>query len=219
MAARSGAPTRKKVVPIKVNGGQDLQAKALTGGAVGFVGTASAATATTLTSSGFTASAYVGQMVVVASATTKAYGVILSNTTTVLTVDQWNSPSSPGTVATTPGATDNFVIMPGAAFVQYMAITGTNITPAATDTALSGELTTNGLGRKAAAYAHTTGANTYTLTATYTYTGGTTQNIFAMGTFNTPVASSGIMLHETAFTQATVNTNGDALTLTQTVTM
>lgn len=204
---------------MKVNGGQDFQAKALTGGAVGFVGTASAATATTLTSSGFTAAAYVGQMVVVASATTKAYGVILSNTATVLTVDQWNSASSPGTVATTPGATDNFVIMPGAAFVQYMAITGTNITPAATDTALSGELTTNGLGRKAAAYAHTTGANTYTLTATFTYTGSTTQNIFAMGTFNTPVASSGIMFHETAFTQATVNANGDAVTVTQTVTM
>ena len=205
--------------PIKVNGGQDLQAKALTGGAVGFSGTATASSATSLTASGFTASAYVGQMVVVASTTTFAYGVILSNTTTVLTVDQWNSPASPGTVATTPGATDKFVIMPGAAFVQYMAITGTNITPAATDTSLSGELTTNGLGRKAAAYAHTTGANTYTLTATYTYTGSTTQNIYAIGTFTTPVASSGIMLHETATTLATVNANGDAVTYTQTVTM
>jgi hypothetical protein len=204
---------------MKVNGGQDLQAKALTGGAVGFVGTASAATATSLTSSGFTASAYVGQVVVVASATTKAYGVILSNTTTVLTVDQWNSPASPGTVATTPGATDNFVIMPGAAFVQYMAITGTNITPSATDTALSGELTTNGLGRKAAAYAHTVGANTYTLTSTYTYTGSSAQNIYGIGTFNTPVASSGIMLHESTFTVATVNASGDAVTVTQTVTM
>lgn len=204
---------------MKVNGGQDLQAKALTGGAVGFVGAATATTATTLTSSGFSASAYIGQVVVVASATTKAYGVILSNTTTVLTVDQWNSATSPGTVATTPGATDNFVIMPGAAFVQYMAITGTNITPGATDTALSGELTTNGLGRKVAAYAHTTGASSYTLTPTYTYTGSTTQNIYAMGTFNTPVASSGLMFHETAFTVATVNANGDQVTVTQTVTM
>ena len=68
-------------------------------------------------------------------------------------------------------------------------------------------------------YAHTTGANTYTLTATYTYTGSTTQNIYAIGTFTTPVASSGIMLHETATTLATVNANGDAVTYTQTVTM
>ena len=203
---------------MKVNSGQDFQAKALTGGAFGFSGTATATTATSLTSSGFTASAYVGQVVVVASATTKAYGVILSNTTTVLNVDQWSSVTTPGSVATTPGATDNFVIMPGQAWVQYRAITGTNITPAATDTALSGELTTNGLGRKTATYAHTTSANSYTLTTTWTYTGSTTQNIYAMGTFNTPVASSGIMFHETAFTVATVNANGDQLTTTQTVT-
>ena len=207
------------MVPIKVNGGQDLQAKALTGGAVGFVGTAAATSATSLTATGFTSGALVGQMVVVASATTKAYGVITANTTTVLTVDQWNSATSPGTVASTPGATDPFVVMPGAAFVQYMAITGTNITPTATDAALSGELTANGLGRKAAAYAHTTGANTYTLTATYTYTGSTAQNIYGIGTFNTPVASSGIMLHESTFTAATVNASGDAVTVTQTVTM
>lgn len=205
---------------MKVNVGQDKQAKALASGAIGTFGTASASTATSLTTSGLVASALVGQIVIAGDGTgPTVYGVITANTTTVITVDRWYNPTAPtGAVGTTPTATSKFVVVPGNAPAWYMALTNTvSFTPSATDTTLSAEQTTNGLSRVAATYAHTTGATTYTLSNTFTYTGSTTVALTGMATFD--ALTGGTMFHESAITSATVNASGDQVTLTQTVTM
>jgi hypothetical protein len=76
---------------VKPNAGVDSIANML-GNPLGFTGTASATSATSLTSSGFTASAYIGQIVIAGT----VYGVITANTTTVLTVERWVNPATPG---------------------------------------------------------------------------------------------------------------------------
>lgn len=101
-----------------------------------------------------------------------------------------------------------------AAACNYIALTNTAITPAAGDTTLSGEITLNGLARAQAAYAHTNGTSTYTLTKTFTATG--TQASQAAGVFN--ASSSGTMCFENTYTQVTLN-NTDTLTVTWTITL
>jgi hypothetical protein len=207
---------------MKVNSGNDLQALVMAG-QTALAGTATAATATTLTSSGFTSGAYVGQIVLAGStAANFVYGVIVSNTTTVLTVDRWYNPASiGGAVGTTPAATAPFIILPGGAPAVYTALTANVTAPAATDTALAGEITTAGGGliRKMSTYAHTTGANSYTLTTTFTGNGSDAYpvTIAKIGVFNS--LTSGTMLYETALSAtATLSASGDALTTTHTVT-
>jgi hypothetical protein len=112
------------------NFGKDTVAKTVGGDTVGITGTASAISATTLTSTGFTASVagppdtggHVGHIVVAGAASPFVYGVILSNSTTVLTVDQWHSMTAPETVGSTPGSTTPFCILPGGAPAFYMGI-------------------------------------------------------------------------------------------------
>jgi hypothetical protein len=72
---------------------------------------------------------------------------------------------------------------------NYIAVTESSITPAATDTTLAGEVTTNGLQRAPAspAASHTTGTNTSTVEVTMTASGSFT-DVKASATFN---ASSG----------------------------
>jgi hypothetical protein len=225
---------------VKTNIGQGKQALALAGGGIpGYVSSGSITyTATTVTpasSPSWTASTatnfgttnvWTGYIVV--SLQAGAYGVITSNTASALTIDYWRSPTSPtGAATTTPTTgTAGFVILPGNASVYYMALTNATapFNPAATDTSLSGEQTTNGLSRQAATFAHTFSTsstnNTYTLTSTWTYTGSTAVTISGIGTFDSSTSSTGIMLHETALSStATLSANGDQLTVTQTVTM
>lgn len=189
----------------------------------GFAGTATASTTTSLTSTGFVASAYIGQIVLAGStAANFAYGVIVSNTTTVLTVDRWYSPASPGGAApTAPTSTAPFVILPGGAPAMYTALTANSTAPGAGDTTLTGEITTagGGLVRKMSTFAHTTGAASYTLTTTYTANGSDTLpvTIAKVGVFNSIV--SGLMVFETLLSAtATLSASGDALTVTHTVT-
>lgn len=150
---------------------------------------------------------------------------MISNTTSVLTIDRWYAPATPtGSAASTPSATAVFLILGGAAPVFYMALTANATAPAATDTALTAEITTasGGLIRQAATYAHTTGANTYTLTGTFTANGSDSLpvTIAKIGTFDTLTGATGVMLHETLLsTTATLSASGDQLTVTQTVTM
>jgi hypothetical protein len=210
----------------KVNSGQDAQACALGGDVAGLTGTASASSATSLTSSGFTASAYIGH-IVVCTAPGIVYGVITANTTTVLTVDQWYTPGSPGGAAgTTPSATSPFVILPGNAPYWYMALTADTGSVLATDTTLPGELTTAGGGliRKLATYAHTTGASSYSLAATFTANSndvsGGAVTIHKIGIFNTLTPATGRMLFETVLSaNATLSASGDQLTVTDTISM
>lgn len=210
---------------MKVNTGQDKQANALAnGGSAGYTGTATATTATSLTATGtpWSVNAWSGRLVCAGGLT---YGVVISNTSSVLTVDRWYAPATPtGSAASTPSSTSVFVILPGNAPVFYMALTANTGAPSATDTALTGEITTAGGGliRQAAAYAHTTSATTYTLTGSYTVNGSDTLGpiIHKIGTFDTLTPATGIMLHETVLSaDATLSAVGDSLTVTQTVTM
>jgi hypothetical protein len=210
----------------KVNVGQDKQARLLagTGTVAGYGGTATATTATTLTATGtpWSVNQWAGRYVVTTA--TARYGVIISNTTSVLTIDKWYDPATPtGAAGSTPGSTSTFVIM-GEAPVFYMALTANSSATVATDTALTGEITTasGGLIRQAAAYAHTTSATTYTLTGSYTANGSDSLpvTIAKIGTFDTLTGATGILLHETLLSAtATLSASGDQLTVTQTVTM
>lgn len=193
-------------------------------GQTALTGTATATSATTLTSTGFTASAYIGQIVLAGStAANFVYGVIVSNTTTVLTVDRWYNPSSLGGAAgTTPAATAPFIILPGGAPAMYTALTANATAPAAGDTTLAAEITTagGGLVRKMSTYAHTTGAASYTLTTTFTANGSDTLpvTVAKIGVFTSLV--SGQMVFETLLSAtATLSASGDALTTTHTVTI
>lgn len=207
----------------KVNVGQDKQARLLagTGTVAGYAGTATATSATSLTATGtpWSVNAHSGRLVFAAN----RFAVIISNTSSVLTIDQWLDPATPtGAAASTPSGTSTFIIF-GEAPVFYMALTANGSAPAGGDTALTGEITTAGLKRQAAAYAHTTSATTYTLTGSYTAQSGDVGSpvtVAKIGTFDTLTGATGIMLHETLLSAtATLSAAGDQLTVTQTVTM
>lgn len=108
------------------------------------------------------------------------------------------------------------------AVAKWMALTATATAPSATDTVLTGEITTGGGGliRQVAAYAHTASTNTYTLTGTYTANGSDSLpvTIAQMGVFD--ASSSGNLVFRTLISPtATLSASGDVLTVTQTVTM
>lgn len=205
---------------MKTNSGNDLEARNIGGDAAGDTGTSTAAAATTLTDSGksWTTNAWAGHLV----ATGSVYGVVVSNSGTVLTVDRWYTPGSPGGAAASSPSTGTYVILPGGAPVWYMALTANATAPSASDTTLTAEITTAGGGliRKLVTYAHTASASTYTLTGTFTANGSDSLpvTIAKIGTFNS--ISSGQMLHETLLSAtATLSASGDPVTVTQTITM
>jgi hypothetical protein len=99
-----------------------------------------------------------------------------------------------------------------AAVCTYIALTNTAITPNATDTSLSGEITTNGLARALGTATHTSNATSYTLAYTFTATG--TQAALDAAILN--ASSSGTMCFENTFTQASL-VSGDTLTVTWTI--
>src|SRR4051812_46261341 len=133
------------------NIGKDAVSRLVGGDPAGIADTATATSATSITATGtpFTASSggppanggLVGHIVVAGTtAANFAYGVVLSNTTSVLTIDQWHSLTAPETVATTPSATAPYVVLPGGAPCFYMGITTDATAFAATDTTLATEL-------------------------------------------------------------------------------
>lgn len=109
-----------------------------------------------------------------------------------------------------------------AAVADYLGLTANTTSPSAGDTTLTGEITTasGGLIRKIATYAHTGGASTYTLTATFTANVNDVVpvTIGKVGTFN---ASSGGTMPWSSLLSPTapVNSSGDALTVTETITL
>lgn len=105
---------------------------------------------------------------------------------------------------------------------KWMALTANATSPAAGDTTLTGEITTAGGGliRAAGTYAHTNGTATYTISHTFTANGSDSLpvTIAKMGIFN--ATSSGTLVYETLLsTTATLSASGDALTLTDTITI
>jgi hypothetical protein len=205
-----------------VNSGYDQVSSGLGGDYLGHTGTSTGVTATSLTdtSAAWATNALTGHVVVTGS----VYGVVLSNTSTVLTIDQWYTPGNPGGGAAATPATGVYQVLPGASPVLWMALSANTATPVDTDTTLPGEITTagGGLVRKVSTYAHTTGASTYTQTATYTANSSDVLpvTIAKMGGFNSAVVSGSRMSFETLLNQtATLNAVGDQVTVTQTVTV
>lgn len=100
---------------------------------------------------------------------------------------------------------------------RYIAVTTNATAPDAADTALTGEITTNGLARAAATTnTHSNGTNTSTLGITFTASGAHT-NVQKSGLFNQGTVG-GTMTHENTFTPVTLATN-DQLQVTWTLTL
>lgn len=216
---------------LKVNAGNDIQSALLGGGQVDFAGQATGSSATTLTRTGstWTTNQWAGcRVYATVSATQVVWGLVVSNTATVLTVDRWYDPTAPGGAAgTTPSTTGTFVIVgAGGPAAWFVGLTATATAPSATDTALTGEITSQpaGLVRKIAPYAHTAGVAGYTLTPVYTIGGGDTSlpvTVAQIGVFVSmvPADTTTTMLFRTLLNAtATMAAAGDQLTVTESVT-
>lgn len=112
--------------------------------------------------------------------------------------------------------TQLFSLAPGGAGANYIAMTTDATAAAAADTVLATEETTNGLQRAQAGLSHAGSATSTILSKTFTYTGGVSKVIAKVGLFN--AAAVGTMVLETLLSStATVNTNGDQITISWTV--
>ncbi len=203
------------------NGGKDWASDAL-GGQLGFgvsgtIATASSATTLTATGTPFVASAYIGSIVVAEEGTNSpVHATVVSNTSSVITVDAWrNGDDSAGS---TPGSTANYHIIAGAAPARYMALTENASAANASDTTLTGEITTGGCGRALAAYAHSDGTSTYTLIKSFSVS-ATFPAIHKMGLFFHSTASTGPLIFETVLNADANVISGDTLQVTETVTL
>lgn len=150
--------------------------------------------------------------------TTPVMGTVVSNTTSVATVDKWWTPDLAGT-GTTPAATSAFYILPGRGpGAIFMALTTNSGAAAAADTALTGEITNNGGARTKATYAHTYGVATATHIVVFSIS-GTLTAVHKMGLFPTAgAADAAPILFEAVLNQDATLGSGDTLTVTDTIT-
>lgn len=201
---------------------------AIPAGGIGSPATATSATSITATGTPWTASnlgtpqlglAGFRVYVPVTNITTApVYGNIVSNTTSVATIDQWWT-GADGT-GTTPASTNAFIIGAGGiASVRFMALTTNASAASVSNTTLASEITNNGAARALATYAHTFGNSTSTLQKAYSIT-GTLTAIHRMGLF-CALTSAGAdpMVFETVLNQDATVGNGDTLTVTDTITV
>lgn len=210
---------------------RDWQAKAMgMGPSFAFAtitGNATATSATSLTNSGAsftTAGQGLAGCIVVASRNSSGtgvtvYGVIVSNTSTALTVDQWYDPTSTsGAAGTTPNATGAYVVLPGQNPAPWLAVTANGTAPSSADTTLTAEITTADFARAVGTYAHTAAATTYTLVHLWTSTNTYTINKEAQfGACNT--TGGGVMPFESAEPSPPTVVSGDTLQNTITITI
>lgn len=99
---------------------------------------------------------------------------------------------------------------------NYIGLSNDATAPVATDTTLTGELSSDGLGRVQGTVTPPTGSGNQTVIAkTFTYT-GSSQAVQKAALFT--AASGGVMAHEVLFTQRTLGSN-DTITITFTITM
>jgi hypothetical protein len=144
------------------------------------------------------------------------WGMIQSNTSTVLTVDQWYNGGTWAT-GTTPNATGQYIILPGGLPAMYLAVTSDSTAASSADTTLASEATTNGFARALATYAHTAAASTLTLQVLFTASGSLTPAKYA--NVGSSVLNKGVMPFESLISSAPVLISGDTLTLTATITI
>lgn len=201
-------------------------------GILGGSGTATAATATSLTGSAETMASHASNdckgMILVDLAAGGAYGYITGNTTgttPVYTVDRWYVLQTPGgAAATTPGATDKYAVMNAGAWCLFMGISTNTSAVVNGDTSLASEITTAGGGliRKIATIAHAAGATTGTVAATFTVNGSDTGlpvTIGKMGIGPSLLSVADNIVLTLLGTTAVLSAVGDNLTLTDTWTI
>ena len=148
------------------------------------------------------------------------YGNIVSNTTSVATIDQWWTDIDG--VGTTPTSGDGFIIGAGGiASVRFMALTTDAGAASATHLTLTSEITANGCSRALATFTRGSnpsgGSGTFTLQKAFSVT-GTETAIDKMGLFCC-LTSAGAdpMIFETALNQSATVGNGDTLTVTDSI--
>ena len=239
---------------LRLNVGRDQFQRIVTLGDIGSslnglsaTGTATLPTATTWTGTGTyptaTSSAgntglqghglLVANAIALSAYTNPVFGVILSNTATVITVDQWYAIPITGAAGTTPAAGSAAIVLPQSLPTWWVALSTSTTSPAATDVTRSAdglwadgtaagaatEQTTNGLAR---AYAGSGGATAPTFPAaaqedlnhTWTYTGATSVTIGKVVLFNSAAGAGTIPFLETLLNaSATMTTNGDTIQL------
>lgn len=214
------------ITALKTNSGNDIQATLMGGGLVGETGTATATSATTLTTNSATSHAtndLAGQ--VVFAWTTGVYMLITSNTSgtnTVLTGDRWYTPATPGgAAATTPSGTTGYTIMPGSIPAWYMGLTANSSAAVSTDVTLASEITTAGGGliRKICPYGHTAGVASYTLTPVFTCNGTDSLpvTVAKVGVSQSMVSTTRNIFQTLLNATATFALSGDQMTVTETV--
>jgi len=216
----------------------------ITANATGYTkvaGTASSApTATTLTNSSaaFPTSGGVngslqGHVVYVPGTGNGVYGIIMSNTATVLTVDQWyDATSATGAAGTTPASAAPYIISPNAGAALWMGLSTNSAAAAAGDVlrtsdglfgdgtsgGASTEQTANGLAR---AYVQPTFASgQYQLQKTFTYSTTGSVTIAKVVLCNSLAAAGSLLFLETLLSATfTVAASGDNAQITWTVTL
>lgn len=185
-----------------------------------FVATGSSSTSVTKTAAGWTVDAYKGMRVVMpvtGLTTSPVYGNIGTNSATVLTVDQWWKADD--TTGTTPATTSGAIIVPASGPARFIGLTTDTGSPATSDTTLTSEITTNGLTRALAAYAHTPGATTSTLTKTFTAS-GTFTAVHKAGLFTAlTTTAGGVLVADTNLNADATLASGDSIALTWTWTL
>lgn len=209
---------------LRTTAGLDWEAAHMGGGAAqtaASTGTATTApTATTATLDGAAApgstTAWNGRIITMGG----AWGVILSNTNVaspVVTIDMWHDPTNPGGAAATTPAAGRWIILPAQAPLMYLALTADSVAPAAGDTTLASELTTNGFARAFGTYSHTGGASSFALAKTFSCSGGsTTINKEAVFIAQNGAAGGDVMAFESAEPSPPTLIAGDSLAQTVT---
>ena len=206
---------------LRTTVGLDYEASVLGGqlpSAQGSPATATSATSITATGTPFTSNQLKGYQVwapITGITTAPVYGNIGSNTTSVITIDQWWTGIDGA--GGTPASTNAFTIAAANGPARFVALTTDAAAASASDTTLASEQNGNGVSRSIATYAHTASATTYTQSKTWTAT-GTITALHKGGMFTTStLASVGIMVFETVLNADATLANGDQIAITWTV--
>jgi hypothetical protein len=150
--------------------------------------------------------------------TAPVYGNIGTNSTTVLTVDGWWVGTADTMTGTTPASTNGYHILP-TGLARFMGLTADASAASAASTTLTSEITTNGLNRTKGTYAHTATNATYTLSVTFSVSGGP-QTVHRGGLFTAAnTTAGGILMFETVASADAIVTTSDTLNATWTVTI
>lgn len=160
--------------------------------------------------------------------TSSVLGVILSNTATVLTIDQWYAIPITGSAGSTPAATRPYMVSQYPSPMMWIALTTDTTAPAAGDVTRTAdglwgggtsggtatEQTANGLAR---AFQQVTfpSAGQAQAVHTWTYTGSSSVTVAKVVWFNSLAAAGTIPFLETLLNAtATVTSNGDNIQVT-----